>query len=129
MYPALRTSVSNDGEGAYPLGMPLDPPTEVPDTLRSENDHEAARQSRANTETIEVDRLRRECDELRARIRELEYRLENMLERERTLDAERIDMTRNAAAAVADAQRELERLAAAQPEPLLRKGPRGNWLR
>ena len=73
--------------------------------------------------------LRRECDELRTRIRELEIRLENILERERALDSERIDMTRRAAAARADAQRQLERLAAKQPDPaLLRRRPKGNWL-
>jgi hypothetical protein len=95
----------------------------------SEDEHEEGSHSRASEAELELLQLRRKCKELRARIRELEIRLENALERERALDEERIDLTRRAAAALADAQRELDRLAAAQSDPFPRKGPKGNWLR
>ena len=73
-------------------------------------------------------------DELRARVRELEQRLD----RERAAGSERSDTTRRAAVALARAQQELERLDAApddaddaeddrQSQPS-RRPFRGNWL-
>jgi hypothetical protein len=78
----------------------------------------------------EINRLRSENEALRARVADLESLLASTIERDRALEADRSEAARRAAAALADAQRQLERLAAEDraPESVQRRRPRGNWL-
>ncbi len=86
---------------------------------------------RAESAEEEVSRSRGEGDELRTRVRELE----NLLARERVSAAERLETARRAAAGLARALQDLERLEPSAPDSHAqvhatrhRKTPRGNWL-